>query len=115
VCERFCQELRRDLIIDPEIQGQIGWEDLLGVARVPKRGGVVEVVSLVDWSSYVWGMNTDPTTKVYCTDPWVCEHWIIEVIEKPQEVQVPITIPLRRIASQVIGTAMITRRPAANV
>jgi len=94
---RFFDEVtQRDLIIDPDIPGQIGWDGLLGLARcatmVPKGGVVVETGSLFGRSSYVWAMNIDPTAKVYCIDPWKREHWIVELVEKRQNVEMPFSI-----------------------
>lgn len=86
---RFYDDVaQRDLIIEPDIPGQIGWESLIGLARcatmVPKGGVVVEVGALFGRSSYIWAENTDPTTTVYCIDPWKRERWIVEAVEKPQ-------------------------------
>jgi hypothetical protein len=91
---RFFDEIaQRELVIDPAIPGQIGWESLVGLARcatmVPKGGTIVEVGALFGRSSYIWAMNTDPTTKVFCIDPWERVHWIVEVVEKPQNAALP--------------------------
>lgn len=94
----------RELVIDPEIPGQIGWEALIAMARVAKRvpahGTVVETGSLFGRSSFVWAMNVDPTVQVFCVDPWVREQWIIDIVEKVQNPVMPFSIEAFRYYTQ---------------
>jgi hypothetical protein len=50
-------ETKSTLIIDPDIPGQLGWPELIGLARiaksVPPNGVVVETGSLFGRSSFV--------------------------------------------------------------
>jgi hypothetical protein len=84
------------LVIDPDIPGQIGWNELIGMARlakqVPAEGIVVETGSLFGRSSFVWASNVHPSVTVYCIDPWVREQWIIDVVEKPQQAAIPFSL-----------------------
>lgn len=48
---------------------------------VPRDGIVVEVGSLYGLSSFTWSTSVNPSTKVYCIDPWVREQWIIDLVE----------------------------------
>lgn len=85
-----------ELYIDSDIPGQIGYSDLVAMAKVaktvPKNGVVIEVGSLFGRSSFVWAKNVHPSVTVYCLDPWIREYWIIEAVEKPQNVRIPFSI-----------------------
>ena len=89
-------ELGRDLILEPDIPGQIGWEGLIGLARlatqVPEHGVIVETGSLFGRSSFIWSKNSHPSTEIFCIDPWVREDWIVEIVEKPQPLAIPFSI-----------------------
>jgi len=84
------------LVIDPEIPGQIGWLELLAMARlakaVPRDGVVVETGSLYGRSAFVWARNVDPSVTVYCIDPWVREQWIIDIVEARQNPVMPFSL-----------------------
>jgi hypothetical protein len=89
-------ETGAELVIDPEIPGQIGWEDLISMARVaklvPPGGTIVETGSLFGRSAFVWSMNADPSVRVVCIDPWVREQWIIDLVEARQNPVMPFSI-----------------------
>lgn len=95
---RTVQDLEsgHELILDPEIPGQIGWEELLAIARLAKRvppgGIIVETGSLYGRSAYAWAKNAHPSVTVFCVDPWIREPWIIELVEKKQGVAEPFSI-----------------------
>ena len=84
------------LIVDPSIPGQIGWHELIAMARlaraVPRNGIVVETGALFGRSSFVWARNVDPSVTVYCIDPWVREQWIIDLVESRQKPAMPFSI-----------------------
>lgn len=84
------------LIVDPAIPGQIGWNELVAMARiarsVPPNGIVVEVGSLFGRSSFVWARNVHPSVTVYCIDPWVREQWIIDLVESRQKPALPFSL-----------------------
>src|SRR5262247_2240319 len=84
------------LLIDPEIPGQIGWPELMAMARlaksVPRNGVVVETGALFGRSSLVWARNVDPSVTVYCVDPWVREQWIVDLVESRQHPEMPFSI-----------------------
>lgn len=81
------------LLIDPEIPGQIGWNELVAMARVakqvPPHGIVVETGSLFGRSSFVWAKNVHPSVTIYCIDPWKREPWIVEIVERRQNAVIP--------------------------
>lgn len=89
-------ESKHEVILDPEIPGQIGWQDMIAMARlaknVPRNGIIVETGPLFGRSSFVWSMNSDPTVRVFCIDPWVREKWIIELVEKAQNPAIPFSL-----------------------
>lgn len=89
-------ETNETLIIDLDIPGQLGWTELIGMARlakqVPPNGVVVETGSLYGRSSFVWAKNVHPTVTVYCIDPWEREQWIVDIVEKPQKVDRPFSL-----------------------
>jgi hypothetical protein len=81
------------LILDPDIPGQIGFQELVAIGRlakaVPPNGVVVETGSLFGRSSFAWARNVDPSVTVYCIDPWVREQWIIDIVERVQPPVMP--------------------------
>ena len=89
-------ETGHELMIDAGIPGQIGWDALVGMARVaklvPKGGIIVETGSLFGRSSFVWSKNCDPTAKLFCIDPWVREQWIIDLVEIAQQPRMPFSL-----------------------
>jgi 2-polyprenyl-3-methyl-5-hydroxy-6-metoxy-1,4-benzoquinol methylase len=89
-------ETGNTLVVDPDIPGQIGWDDLIAMARVaklvPPGGVIVETGSLFGRSAFVWSMNSDPSVRVFCIDPWVREQWIIELVEARQQPVMPFSV-----------------------
>ena len=89
-------ETNQTLTIDPDIPGQLGWAELIGMARlakvVPRNGVIVETGALYGRSAFVWSKNADPSVTVYCIDPWERAQWIVDIVEKPQNVDRPFSL-----------------------
>ncbi|WP_143034357.1 class I SAM-dependent methyltransferase [Ensifer sp. YR511] len=60
--------------IKRNIPGQLREQEMQGIeilaGLVPAGGAIVEVGSLLGLSSWIWAKSADPTTTVYCIDPW---------------------------------------------
>lgn len=87
------------LVVDPEIPGQVGWNELLAIGRLARGltqpGVIVEVGAMFGRSSFAWAKNA-PSSRVISIDPFVREPWIVELVERPQNVPMPFSIAAHR-------------------